>query len=186
LKVDAISEDLWRRVNRPHKDLKLNMVLEGITEFAKEFKGTIVSETMLVNCIDYRGEFEKIAGFLRRLKKLDKAYVAIPTRPPAERWVKPAAEKVINAAFQTFSKNLGADRVEYLIGYEGDAFVFTENVEDLLGITAVHPMRKEAVEEFLRKAKVNQQTIEKLLRENKIIELEYEGNTYYMRKLLSK
>jgi wyosine [tRNA(Phe)-imidazoG37] synthetase (radical SAM superfamily) len=183
LKVDAVSENLWRSINRPHKNLKLNAILESIVDLATEFKGTIVSETMLVNGLDYGGEFEKIAGFLRRLKKLDKAYVAIPTRPPAERWVKPAAEKVINAAFQAFSKNLGADRVEYLIGYEGDAFVFTGNVEDLLGITAVHPMRKEAVEEFLKKAKADWQIIEKLLRENKIMELEYEGKTYYMRKL---
>jgi hypothetical protein len=47
-------------------------------------------------------------------------------------------------------------------------------------------MRKEAVEEFLKKAKADWQIIEKLLHENKIIELEYEGNTYYMRKLPSK
>ena len=187
LKVDAVSENLWRSINRPHKDLKLNAILESIADFATEFKGTIVSETMLVNGVDYGGEFERIAEFLRCLKKLDKAYVAIPTRPPTEIWVKPAAEQVINAAFQAFSKELRTEKVEYLIGYEGNAFAFTGNVEeDLLSITAVHPMRKEAVEEFLRKAKVNWQIIEKLLRENKIMELEYEGNTYYMRKLLSE
>jgi wyosine [tRNA(Phe)-imidazoG37] synthetase (radical SAM superfamily) len=111
LKVDAVTENLWRSIDRPHKDLKLNAILESIIDLATEFKGTIVSETILVNGVDYIGEFEKIAGFLRRLKKLDKAYVAIPTRPPAERWVKPAAEKIINTAFQAFSKNLGADRV---------------------------------------------------------------------------
>jgi wyosine [tRNA(Phe)-imidazoG37] synthetase (radical SAM superfamily) len=90
LKVDAVSEDLWRRINRSHKDLKLNAVLEGVTEFADEFKGTIISETMLVDGVNYGSEFEKTADFLKNLKRLDKAYVAIPTRPPAEEWVKPA------------------------------------------------------------------------------------------------
>jgi len=187
LKADAVSENLWRSINRPHKNLKLNAILEGIVDFAAEFKGTIVSETMLVDGIDYGGELERVAGFLRCLKKLDKAYIAVPTRPPAEKWVKPAAEQVINAAFQAFTKKLGAERVEHLIGYEGNAFAFTGNVEeDLLSIMAVHPMRKEAVKEFLRKTSADWQIIENLLCENKLIELEYEGNTYYIRRLPSK
>jgi wyosine [tRNA(Phe)-imidazoG37] synthetase (radical SAM superfamily) len=187
LKVDAVSEALWRRINRPHKGLRLNMILEGIREFTKEFKGIVVSETMLIDAINYGDEFERIAEFLRELKKLSKAYIAIPTRPPTEKWVRPANEEAVNVAFQVFSEKLGADRVEYLIGYEGNAFAFTGNVEeDLLSITAVHPMRKEAVEVFLKKACANWHVVEELLEENKLVELEYEGNQYYMRKLLGR
>ncbi len=184
LKVDAVSEDLWKRINRPHKDLGLDMVLEGIREFSKESKGTVVSETMLIDSIDYGNEIERIAEFITELRKLDKAYIAIPTRPPTDKWVKPAKEEVVNAAFQVFSEKLGANRVEYLIGYEGNAFAYTGSVEeDLLSITAVHPMREEAVAEFLKKAYADWYIIEKLLEENKLVELGYEGNKYYMRKL---
>lgn len=184
LKVDAVSQDLWKSINRPHKGLRLNMVSDGIKEFAEMFKGAIVSETMLIDNVKYNREFERIAEFLGELNKLDKAYIAIPTRPPTEKWVKPAKEEVINAAFQIFSEKLGSGKVEYLIGYEGNAFAFTGNVkEDLLSITAVHPMRKEAIEAFLTKACANWRVIEKLLEENKLIELEYERNKYYMRKL---
>ena len=184
LKVNAVSEDLWRRIDRPHKDLKLSTILKGIRDFAERFKGTIVTETMLVNSVDYANEFERIARFLTDLKKLDRSYIGVPIRPPAETWVKPAREEVLNVVFQVFSEKLGADKVEYLIGYEGNAFAFTGNVEeDLLGIMAVHPMRAEAVEEFLRKANSCWQIIEKFLREGKIVELEFEGNRYYMRKL---
>lgn len=187
LKVDAVSQDLWKRINRSHRGLRLNMVLDGIMEFAGMFRGTIVSETMLIDNVKYNSEFERIAEFLGELSKLDKAYIAIPTRPPTEKWVRPANEEAVNVAFQVFSEKLGANRVEYLIGYEGNAFAFTGNVEeDLLSITAVHPMRKEAVEEFLKKACANWRVIEKLLEENKLIELEYEGNKYYMRKLPSR
>jgi len=187
LKVDAFSEGLWRTMNRPHKDVKLNAILEGITEFSKEFKGTVVSETMLLDGVSHGNELDKVADFLKHLKRPDKAYVAIPTRPPTEKWVKPAKEETINAAFQVFSEKLGANRVEYLIGYEGNAFAFTGKVvEDLLSITAVHPMRREAVKEFLRKADVDWNVIEKLLNEDKLVELEYEGNAYYIRRLSSR
>jgi wyosine [tRNA(Phe)-imidazoG37] synthetase (radical SAM superfamily) len=184
LKVDAVSDRIWRRIDRPYKDLSLDLILEGTATFAEEFKGTIISETMLVDSVNYGNEFEKIADFLKNLKKLNRAYVAVPTRPPTENWVRPPKEDIVNRAFQVFSEKLGVDRVEYLIDYEGDAFAFTGNVEeDLLSITAVHPMRKEAVEKLLNKANANWHIIHKLLRESKLKEVEYEGNIYYTRKL---
>jgi len=187
LKVDAVSEDLWRRINRPHKNLRLDAVLEGVTEFAKEFKGSIISETMLIDGINYGDEFEEIADFLKQLKRIEKAYIAIPTRPPTEKWVKPAKEETVNRAFQIFAEKLGTDRVEYLIGYEGNAFAFTGRVEeDLLSITSVHPMRKKAVEEFLKKANEDWRIIGELIEKKELIELEYEKNKYYMRKLPSR
>jgi wyosine [tRNA(Phe)-imidazoG37] synthetase (radical SAM superfamily) len=187
LKVDAVSEDLWRRIDRPHKDLKLTVVLKGIQDFAEEFNGTVVTETMLVDGLDYANEFERITAFLAELEKLNRAYIAVPTRPPTENWVKPAREEVLNVAFQVFSKKLGFDRVECLLGYEGDAFTFTGNlIEDLLSIMAVHPMRDEAVKGFLKEANSDWQIIEKLLAADKLIELEYGGNVFYMRKLPNK
>jgi wyosine [tRNA(Phe)-imidazoG37] synthetase (radical SAM superfamily) len=187
LKVDAVSEDLWRRVDRPHKDLKLTAILKGIQDFTEAFKGTVVTETMLVDGVDYANEFERIALFLAELKKLNRVYVAVPTRPPTENWVKPARDEVVNVAFQVFSEKLGVDRVKFLIGYEGNAFACTGDVEeDLLSIMAVHPMRDEAVKEFLSKANSDWQIIEKLLAADKLVELNYEGNKYYMRKLASK
>jgi wyosine [tRNA(Phe)-imidazoG37] synthetase (radical SAM superfamily) len=183
LKVDAVSQDLWRSINKPHKSLRLNIILKGIEDFTEMFKGTIVSETMLIN-IKYGGEFERIAEFLRKLNRLDKAYVAIPTRPPTEKWVKPAKEEIVNAAFQTFSGELGSDRVEYLIGYEGNAFAFTGNLkEDLLSITAVHPMREEALIEFLKRAKADRRVLHELLQKGQLVVVEYEGRKYYMRNL---
>ena len=187
LKVDAISEDLWQRINKPHRNLKANAVLKGMVDFAKEFKGTLISETMLLDCMHYRNDLEKIADFLNSLERLNKAYIAIPVRPPTEEWVKPAKEEVTNMAFQMFSEKLGVDKVEYLIGYEGAAFTFTGNIEeDLLSIMAVHPMRKEAVMEFLKKANADWRVIEKFLSEDKLVELEYGENKYYMRRLPRK
>ncbi len=186
LKLDTVSESLWRRIDRPHKSLSLERILNGMLEFRGEFEGELITETMLVGGIDYGDEFERLADFLAELKP-DKAYIAVPTRPPAEPWVKPANEDTINRAFQVFADRLGPERVEYLIGYEGNAFAFTGNVEeDLLSITAVHPMREDAVREFLRKANADWDVVEKLLGEGRLIELEYRGRKFYMRALPSR
>ncbi|EEB74993.1 radical SAM protein [Thermococcus sp. AM4] len=186
LKLDAVSEPLWRRIDRPHKALELDEILEGMLEFRESFDGRLVTETMLIDGVEYGDELERIAEFLSRLNP-DVAYIAVPTRPPAEPWVRPASEETINRAFQIFAGALGEDRVEYLIGYEGNAFAFTGNVEeDILSITSVHPMREDALKELLRKANADWSVVEKLINEGKLIELEYNGRRFYMRKLRSR
>ena len=184
LKIDAVSEDIWRRIDRPHKSLQLDKILQGIIEFSRTFKGELATETMLIQGInDSRDEIAETANFIAKLKNA-KSYISIPTRPPAENRVKSSTEDTINTAYQIF-KNKSID-VEYLIGYEGNAFAFTGNVEkDLLSITSVHPMREEAVDEFLKKAKTDWSIIKKLVDKNKLVEVEYQSKKFYMRKLQS-
>jgi hypothetical protein len=76
------------------------------------------------------------------------------------------------------------DPVEYLIGYEGNAFAFTGDVEeDLLSITAVHPMREDAVDAFLARAGADGSVVQQLVDRGQLIETEYGERTFYMRKL---
>jgi len=182
LKVDTVSKETWRRINGPQKTLKLETILEGMLKFADIFKGELTTESMLIQSInDNSEEIERIADFLTELKP-DKAYLAIPTRPPARRTITAASEPVINMAYQIFSKRLSI--VEYLIGYEGNTFAFTGNVEDdLLSITSVHLMREEAVTELLRKAGTGWGVVEKLIKNGSLMELGYQGRKFYMRTL---
>ena len=73
--------------------------------------------------------------------------------------------------------------MEYLIGYEGNAFAFTGKAEeDLLSITAVHPMREEAVKQLLSKAEADWSVVRRLIDQAKLIESEYEGQRFYLRR----
>ena len=75
------------------------------------------------------------------------------------------------------------ESTEYLIGYEGNAFVFTGNVEeDILSITSVHPMREDAVRTFLAKANANWSVINRLIVQKQLLEIEYKGKKFYLRK----
>jgi len=184
LKLDAVSEEMWRRVDRPARGLVYRDILEGMVRFRKEFEGEVITETMFVEELnDDREEIDKIVGFLSELKP-DRAYIAVPTRPPAERWVKPAGERALASAYAAFSEALGPERVEFLVGFEGEEFVSTgDPVEDLLGITSVHPMREDALETYLRENRLSFEAVRKLIEEEKLLELEYGGHRFYMRKL---
>jgi wyosine [tRNA(Phe)-imidazoG37] synthetase (radical SAM superfamily) len=182
LKVDAVREEVWHRLDRPHRSLQLALIMDGMLEFANAYQGELVTETMLVQGVnDGDDHLWEVCDFLARLRPA-RAYVSIPTRPPAEGWVRAPDEKVINRAYQIFSQRV--EQVEYLIGYEGNAFAFTGNVEkDLLSITAVHPMREEAVSEFLARADTDWSVVRRLITQNQLVEVEYEGSTFYVREL---
>ncbi|MGA9347606.1 MAG: radical SAM protein [Anaerolineae bacterium] len=182
LKVDSTREEVWRRINRPHGTLQLTSIFDGALEFAKAFGGKLATETMLVAGVnDSDDHVREVTDFLARLRPA-RAYLSIPTRPPAEEWVRPPAEEAINRAYQIFSQRL--EHVEYLIGYEGNAFAFTGDVEeDLLSITAVHPMREEALSEFLARAGADWPVVHRLIAQGQLVETEYEGRKFYIRKL---
>lgn len=182
LKMDALQEKTWRKVNRPYGTLELEAILDGALEFASNFKGELSTETMLVEGInDTDDNLRAVADFLARLSP-STAYLAIPTRPPAEEWAGPPDEEIINRAYQVLNEKL--DRVEYLIGYEGNAFSFTGDVEDdLLSITSVHPMREDAVGEFLSRAEADWAVVNQLIDQGQLVRIDHNGRAFYMRKL---
>jgi wyosine [tRNA(Phe)-imidazoG37] synthetase (radical SAM superfamily) len=183
LKVDAVEEEIWQRINRPHGRLELDSILEGAVAFTESYTGELVTETMLVVDInDGEEHLEAIARFLARLQP-DRAYVSIPTRPPAEPWAQAPAAHVVNRAYHILGKEV--DQVEYLIGYEGNASAFTGDVEeDLLAITAVHPMREDAVSQFLARAGATWTVVRQLVAQDRLVEAEYEGYRFYLRRFV--
>jgi len=181
LKIDSTEEEIWQRINHPYRSLCLKFILNGILEFNKIFKGKIITETMLIKDVnDDRQHIKKVANFLTQIKS-SVAYLSVPIRPPAERWVQTPSEEVVNQSYNIFKEKI--NQVECLIGYEGNEFAFTGKAEeDILSITSVHPMREEALMDFLKRAKSDWSVIDRLTEQGKLVESEYEGYKFYIRK----
>jgi wyosine [tRNA(Phe)-imidazoG37] synthetase (radical SAM superfamily) len=183
LKVDAVTEDSWRTVDRPHGKLNLQHIKDGMLAFRRDFKGALTTETMMIKGInDSESVVLEIGRFLARLHP-DIAYLAIPTRPPAVRTIQPADPESLNSAYQILAAY--ADRVELLTGYEGSTFSSTGDIHrDILNITAVHPMRQDALEEILNKSGADWHLIENMLKNEEIIQSEFNGRIFFLRNFL--
>ena len=181
LKVDAADAPTWRKVNRPHASLGMSTVLEGMLQFATEFRGELATETMLVKDVnDGHSAIDAVATFVERLRPAI-AYIAAPTRPPAEPWVQPASEEATNRAFQRFAERL--PRVELLTGFEGTGFGTTGDVvQDLLAITAVHPMREDAVFALLTRNQADRAVLDRLVADSLLRRVSYRDHTFYLRR----
>jgi len=178
IKIDSVNPKIWQRINVPHPSLKLENILKNILSFSTEYSGTLVSETMLIKDrnVDENSAYE-IADFIQRLNPKT-AYFLIPTRPPAVSSIRPPDPEELQQFYKIISQKL--TNIEYLTGYEGNLFTSTGNVaDDVLSITAVHPMREEAIRELLAKHQVHWNVIEELINSNKIKLTEYQGNKFY-------
>lgn len=182
MKVDGVRPPTWRRINRPHGSLDLQNILEGMRIFAKAFPGELVTETMLLKGVnDEEIDLQEIASYLGEIQP-HIAYLSIPTRPPAEDWVQPPEEGSIQLAYQLVRSEV--DQVELLLGYEGNAFSSTgDATEDLLSITAVHPMREDAVQRLLTKTGSSWDLIDQLIQQEKLVEVQHDGKRFYLRRI---
>jgi len=183
LKVDSVSERTWRRIDRPHRSLDLASILDGILLFSDDYHGNLNTETMLVGGVnDSSQELERTADFIGEVSP-GTAYLSVPTRPPSEEWVSAPDEGELNRAFQIFDRR--GLKTELITGSEGIDFSFTGIArEDILSITSVHPMREDAMAEFLSKAGEDWKLVEDLIIENRLVRSEFNGERFYIRRLI--
>ncbi|MDP1766719.1 MAG: radical SAM protein [Methylotenera sp.] len=182
VKVDSVNESTWRRINQPHPDLVLSDILNGIRTFAASYGGTLASETLLVEGVnDSVEEVEAVARFISEAG-IRLAYLAIPHRPPADSTVACPKEVIVTRAWHIMAKHVA--QVELLTAYEGDDFSLSDDPRDqLLAVTAVHPMRESAVLSLLERSGANMALVQELLDSGELQRVSYEGCIYYIRRM---
>lgn len=144
--LDAGSPELFERVNRPHQGVSFERHLEGLVAFRRGYAGALWLEVMLVSGLnDDLESLTDLAGAIARVEP-DQVHLDLPTRPPAEPWVKPAdAEGVMRA-----QAILGRE-AKVVSPAEGD-FELTsagDPVAAIVEIISRHPMSREEVAETL-------------------------------------
>jgi len=181
VKIDAAREATWRRINRPHPSLRFDDVISGIKRFAREYTGAIITETMLVSGVnDGLDEIKEIADIIASISPM-KAYIMIPTRPPAEKWVRGADEQALTVLHEELrSRGITA---ALLTSDEPPPPVKPNNpIEYILQTSLVHPLRLDYVEHLARGAGLEPRKVidEVIKRGAKIVE--YRGLKFVVRR----
>ncbi len=84
LSVDAISKDIFNKIDRPYKDIDLDKILSSIVKFSKEYKGKLYLETLFVKGLnDTKDEIKKLNTFYLKLQKIQRFDLGSVDRPPA-------------------------------------------------------------------------------------------------------
>lgn len=180
LKVDSIDENVWRKINRPHRRLSLPRILKGMLAFKHKFSGILATESMLVAGLnDNEKVTRQLCAFLLELQP-SVSYLSIPTRPPAEVEVTPPSPEALQEIIEISAEQVPF--VDLLFESEVGDFVSTGNLaEEILSITSVHPLREEALRDMVSDVGGTWQVVEDLLTSGGISSIRYRDERYFLR-----
>lgn len=137
--IDAGYKKTFKKINRPHKNLKFKEIINGIIEFSTIFEGHLWTETMLVNGYnDNRSELKQIKSIIDEINP-EKAFIMAPTRPPAEDVSPPIPEIYLYAQKLII-------RSETITNFEQGEFDISKYKnarEAIIELSSRHPLRKE-------------------------------------------
>ncbi len=96
--LDAGNGQLYRKINRPWPEITFERLLDGLKSFSREYQGKLWVEVMLIEGLnDPPQALIEITEILKEIHP-DQVHINLPTRPPAEAWVKaPSQEGVLRA-----------------------------------------------------------------------------------------
>ncbi|WP_347402087.1 radical SAM protein [Sulfurimonas lithotrophica] len=84
LSLDAISSDIFKKIDRPHLNINVDEVIQKVIEFSKEFKGKLFIEILFVHELnDSNKEVKKLNDTLLKLQNIQRVDLGSIDRPPA-------------------------------------------------------------------------------------------------------
>ncbi len=178
VKIDALDEETWRRVNRPHGKLKLAQILAGLRTFAQAYPGRLLSETMLVRDLNTAPEqLRACAVFIAEINP-EMAYLALPLRAPAESWVEAPSAQEQEAALRVFTQVFSRSA---LLGDlpPTNLAESSDPLNALLETIKVHPMEREEVLAYLKKHAIPADVLDELIRRGRVRASDYREKTFY-------
>ena len=154
--LDAVSKEVFEKINRPYKNLEIEKIKIGIIEFANEYKGELKLEIFIIDGIN--NEDSEIEKFKEIIKKIKPSIVQLNSldRPAPESWVKKADSDIL----EKIKTALEYDKIEIISKYKNRENIknYNESSEKLiLNMIEKRPCTVEDIVEItgISKAEVN-------------------------------
>lgn len=177
--LDAVSEEIYQKINRNLPAISAQMIIDGLIEFRKTFNKPFWLEIFIIPGInDTPDELEKIKSTCLKIKP-DKIQINSLDRPGTEEWVKSASREKLDQIADYF-KPLNAEVIAK-VSYDHHSPLFhsliIHNILNLLQFKSC------SLEELASTLSVHVNTILKhiriLIKENKIEEIKNESEVFY-------
>jgi len=101
--LDAASQEVFRKINRPHKSLKIAQIIEALVAFRRQFTHQLWLEILFVKGVN--DSAQEISRLVRQVKRIKphKVHLNTVVRPPAEAFAKPVSQAFLLRTAKKFS-----------------------------------------------------------------------------------
>jgi len=146
--LDAVSENVFQKINRPASGINISEIINGLIDFRKEFSGKIWLEIFIITDInDTDEEIKKLHAVLNKINP-DLIQLNSLDRPGTENWVVPADEETL----EKFKKKFADLPVVTISNYQNREKIGSYNlkIEDaILSTISRRPCTAEDLSEIL-------------------------------------
>jgi len=173
--LDAGSEEVFKRLNRPASGLTLSRVVEGIRRAVEELPGEVWVETLFVRGVnDSPEEVERIGELIHSLKP-DRWQLNTVARPPAY-----GVEGLTYQELESIAERVGYPRTEVVSsGSSKKRFSLGELKGEIYRMVLRRPCPVDEIAEALGADRESVETaVEELIKEGKVKELLFGGEPY--------
>lgn len=179
IKIDTVNETTWRKINRPHMRLNLDVILRGIEEFSAKYRGVLSTDTMLIkDCNDNEEEITGICNFLNTIKR-DKSYFTTPVRQTSKNYAHIPEKRTLEKIKDIITSSV--KNYELLCCPENDIMIPAGNPEEeLLGILSIRPIKEETIDKFSEMHGGDKDIFENLISKGLVQKVNYEGKYFYV------
>jgi wyosine [tRNA(Phe)-imidazoG37] synthetase (radical SAM superfamily) len=102
--LDAATQEVFDRINRPHPSLKIQRIIEGLKKFRQVFDGSIWLEILLVKDInDSPQHIQKLKEAVNEIRP-ERIQLNTVVRPPAEDFARPLSLSEMEAIKKIFGE----------------------------------------------------------------------------------
>ena len=103
--LDAVSSEVFMKINRPRPGFSVEKVIEGLVEFRKVYRGQIWLEILFCKGInDGKEELLRMKKVVDRIQP-DLIHLNTVVRPPSEKWAVPLGQKEMEEIKAFFGKS---------------------------------------------------------------------------------
>lgn len=175
--LDAATQDVFLKINRPHSTLKIEEIIEGLRKFRQEFKGSLWLEVMLVKGVnDSPDHIKKLKQAIIKINP-DKIQLNTVIRPPAEKFARPLSLKELEKI-----KQILGQKYEIIAPFEKkEQPAVSENIREAIhSLIKRRPVTLSDISSSLGKHK-NEiiKHLNALLEEDKVKGVVHKGQRYY-------
>lgn len=124
--LDAVSSEVFTRINRPRPGFSIEEVIEGLVQFRRVYKGQIWLEILFCKGVnDGKEELLKMKKEVERIQP-DRIHLNTVVRPPSEKWV-----LALDEAEMEKIKDFFGEKAEIISQFDRHpASVFEKDIEE--------------------------------------------------------
>lgn len=176
--LDAVSPAVFSKINRPHKDLDIDRIIQGLIDFRKEYHGKIWLEVFIAKGInDTPDELEKIYQVVKQINP-DKVQLNSLDRPPAYEGVKAVDIQILEGLVNEW-KDLNVEIITRIKKRE-EIVSFSKNMENsILNTIKRRPLTLEDLETLTGKNRLELLKYIDILEKEKKIKAQVTGDKIF-------